>query len=583
MPSPRSHSQKRTKCPAEKPVCSVCNRLNQPCVYLRRGQRSAHYDDKVTKQSPSNAEPPLESLEYFIEIYHQKLYFQPLPLFDIAILRSKFQLFPRYLRWVFLALTLKFSNHYFYDTKEPQAIEFYTTSCRNIVMEQASDGVKKLEILQSLCLLALCEIQEGKHTRANMTIGLAARLQSVYMLEAQANSSNDNSWDKSLSSRCYWSILTLEKAFSVNFVLLEQSLYPPECPQSPPRPHPLPPSVGRRRRYPDLFDSNEVSSDDDGINSCCLQTISTWGDILSYFEGIRLGKAENPWLSSSTHNQLTMKVYELETKMSYKHLFRNVSFQDRHPSDLSNYREYWTPWLLMQIASHGAQAALNNPFIHLVALRGAKGLSQPRSFLQQTVDQSLYHSGWVARLLQTCEDLSFTISDPLLGHIIAATATIPWLFQFARDPSVSQRARENLSKCQLALSNISKYWPHIAVKRQILANLQSIIDREGPNIDGSTIQFPPEMMWQVLILQYNPVTALSQDADETIMASLTPNAALKITTQIVQPVADEISDQPSATDVPYNISRFPRDEYNDLDLDNTLSESMFSNYSWLPF
>lgn len=127
-------------------------------------------------------------------------------------------------------------------------------------------------------------------------------------------------------------------------------------------------------------------------------------------------------------------------------------------------QEYWRPWLIMQVVSHAVPAILNHPFLHLVAIRGKLSAPSSRLFLQQTVDLTLYHSGWVSRLVSICEDLLFEIYDPLIGHLIAATATIPWFFQFAGDHKVSKKAEEDFRKCEGLLSRMSLTWPHIRRK-----------------------------------------------------------------------------------------------------------------------
>jgi hypothetical protein len=115
----------------------------------------------------------------------------------------------------------------------------------------------------------------------------------------------------------------------------------------------------------------------------------------------------------------------------------------------------------MQVSYYAAQATLNNPFIHLVALRGSQGPSQPRAFLQETLRKALFHSAWVARLLQASEDISLDISNPLIGQMVTATSTIPWLVQFSRDRPVSRRARRNFHTYLRALGRIAEYWPEI--------------------------------------------------------------------------------------------------------------------------
>lgn len=123
----------------------------------------------------------------------------------------------------------------------------------------------------------------------------------------------------------------------------------------------------------------------------------------------------------------------------------------------------------MQVISHASNAILNHPFIHLVALRGNRGLSRSRLFLQQTVDQALFHCGWVFRLVQTCEVVGFEVYNPLVGHLVAATATISWLFQFSRDQRTAKRVNEDLARCERFLANMSNTWLHISQKVRIPA------------------------------------------------------------------------------------------------------------------
>lgn len=302
----------------------------------------------------------------------------------------------------------------------------------------------------------------GKHSRAWMIAGTAARLQALRTTTSQDFLTR--SPDGDVNSRCYWSISTLEKMFSPQSVLLAPTLAQPDYPSSPPRPPPPNSHLGKTSHHPDLSNAHELGSYDQGIGACSLQTITVWGDIISHLRDIRAGKVDLPWLSTSSHAQLTVELYELESKLSHQHLIRNVLFQDRSQEELIRDHEYWTPWITMQIASHAAQAVLNSPFVQLVGLRDTGRVFQPRSFLQQTVDQALFHARWVFRMLQLCENLNYKIYDPLIGQIVAATATIPWLFQFSRDNAVSESSREDLQRCERLLSHLGAYWPQAAWK-----------------------------------------------------------------------------------------------------------------------
>lgn len=85
-------------------------------------------------------------------------------------------------------------------------------------------------------------------------------------------------------------------------------------------------------------------------------------------------------------------------------------------------------------------------------------------YLQQTVDAALYNSSWVARLLRIFDSLPFEIIDPLLGHLVAGTATVLWFFQFTRDSKISLKAKDDLDKCERFLERLSTIWPHLAQK-----------------------------------------------------------------------------------------------------------------------
>ncbi|UPL01091.1 hypothetical protein LCI18_012025 [Fusarium solani-melongenae] len=635
----RCRLQKK-KCSAEKPTCSLCCRLNEPCIYLPRSQQNGNperrsvsrraqiarcqrVDQETARHNatsdplhveapqesrfpsassheitePSSAltpraqpnqvrscqpdltwsttkpEPPEDSLDFFIDAYRDNLYFQPLPLFGLVGLKAKLISAPRFLRWGFLALVLKFTTHPFYDGKMKQATEFYKASCRSVVMELSSEGTVKLDVLRALCILALLDVLDGNFAQAWMTIGTASRLQALRLLYVEEDDTTED--HDSNSSRCYWSIFMLEKTFSPNFCLLAQNTHAPTYPPSPP-----PPLLSR----PVVLDE---SCQDYGINACCLQAVSIWGDVVSYLEGIRLGKAEQPWMPSSEHSQLIMKLHELELNLAHQHLLRKVSFQGRQPAELHHEQEYWAPWVLMQFISHGAHAALHNPFIQLVALRKPKPLSQPLSFLQRSVDQSLFHSAWVARLLRVCDTIPFQVRDPIVGQLVAATATIPWLFQFARDETISNKAKDDFREYDEALGRFSEKWPHIARKRHILRYLQSFTRQRLSEMagDGATVKFPPQLVWELLIPRpLNGVFGDHGGFNPTSLPSLSGDETLQIITSYVHPSQEDNRElYPSQTIIEGDDSRRPVEWLNDSIMNEFLSDLALTDFTWLPF
>lgn len=97
-------------------------------------------------------------MDHLIEIYRVKLHLQPLQLFKISELRDTLTSAPQYLLYSFLALTVRYSAHGFFNGKQVKAVELYGSSAQQEVAILASQGIPKLEIVQALCLLVLVDV-----------------------------------------------------------------------------------------------------------------------------------------------------------------------------------------------------------------------------------------------------------------------------------------------------------------------------------------------------------------------------------------------------------------------------------------
>lgn len=325
-----------------------------------------------------------------------------------------------------------------------------------------------------------------------MTIGTAARLASLRQTITDRLSDHGDSADA--VARCLWSIVVLEKTFPVHVQSLTTIIdkLPFDFPSS--VSFPAPANSTRNERQSPYFARAEGAVQDHGISVYWLDRVSQWGDVSVYLREIHAGKVETPWSSQSTYASLIMKLHEFESKFPRKHLMSNVSLSTRSPTEIGETREYWLPWTTMQIASHAIPALLNHPFIHIVAMHPSQGGAPSRLFLQQTVDQAIFHAGWVCRLIHTMECLKVEHQDPFIGQMVAATATIPLFFQFAQDRKVAQRAVEDLAKCERYLTRLSTEWPHIAQKVRIVRDpvlLDPLQDASSENqADRETLSWP---------------------------------------------------------------------------------------------
>jgi hypothetical protein len=88
-----------------------------------------------------------------------KLAFRPLPLFATDNLRTCLASSAAFLRWSFLALVLLFSSHPLYNGKEAENAEYYANSAYDAITPLTTEGVAKIEIVQSLCMLALRDLK----------------------------------------------------------------------------------------------------------------------------------------------------------------------------------------------------------------------------------------------------------------------------------------------------------------------------------------------------------------------------------------------------------------------------------------
>ncbi|KAK5047020.1 hypothetical protein LTR84_006962 [Exophiala bonariae] len=406
----------------------------------------------------------------------------------------------------------------------------------------------------------------GNAARAFMTIGLASRLQALRDSDRNLQSFCEIQVDNDSVSRCYWSITILEQVFSPQlkngaFERRQSSskTYPPSAPCPPPVGANVNNSSGQADILPPVrsigMDSNGLN--DLGVNAYAIRLISIWGDVTTYLSEIHSGKAEKPWLPTSANMKLNFQMHECETQVSSSHLFRHVQPLKRSRTELLEHQEYWISWALMQIASHTIPAILNHPFIHLIARSSHEGnhTIRPSFYLQQTVDLALFHAGWVAQLLLIFERFPFEITNPVVGHMITATATVFWIFQFSRDIAVSTKAKDDLGKCERFLGKLAAKWPHIDQKLKILQKLQAKVRGRRPENQGGngstteegwetapttvTITFRPSDLWALLDCNILGMTvANSPSSPDLATGENENNASISLNVHVVPSISE---------------------------------------------
>ncbi|PTD06532.1 hypothetical protein FCULG_00007276 [Fusarium culmorum] len=477
-------------------------------------------------------------LEHFVEVYSIKLHLQPLPLFELECLRGMLPVAAGYLRYSFLTLMLEFTSHSYYSSKHEEASKFYRHSAEAATQQLAGQGKPTAEIMQALCMYGQSNGLQinadpnlaGDLPRAWMSVGAAARLSTVGRLW---HPKTINTREQDTDNRCYWSIRMIESVF---FPHISQELKPDHTYKHPPSVEPPPPIP---------CDSNEINAP----TSMILGEPVAMPELTHMQLALFLFGAKSPptsmiseWGGTSAmaaRVYLNLSLLEYEAQLHRKHLMRNLFPFKRSPEDVKACRQYWNPWLTTHLILHASLALLNHPFIHLVALRRNRGMSQSRLFLQQVVDQAIFHSGWVFWLVGIFEDLSVDISNPLVGLAVAATSTIPWLYQFVRNAKLARKASQNLLKGQRLLERMSKTWPCLVRKLESLKELQALA--MGTQLEiGTTstmIEFPPSMIWELLDPIILPAE-LPSNVDNASTGSAT-RVSIHVTTDFLHPLEDD--------------------------------------------
>lgn len=152
---------------------------------------------------------------------------------------------------------------------------------------------------------------------------------------------------------------------------------------------------------------------------------------------------------------------DFETRMPYIHRFRPAKFSHRSLEELNANRDYWGPWLFLQLVYHTSILLLNHPLLLSLRLRNFKA-QIPEIFLQHTSDMVASHASWVIRLIEMVDDKGFKVTDPFLGYCVAIVATIYLQESFVENPETRRQKKEDFHKCLSFVREMGEQWPHVS-------------------------------------------------------------------------------------------------------------------------
>ncbi|ENH69883.1 Quinic acid utilization activator [Fusarium oxysporum f. sp. cubense race 1] len=162
--------------------------------------------------------------------------------------------------------------------------------------------------------------------------------------------------------------------------------------------------------------------------------------------------------------------------------------------------------------------------------------------------------------------------------LVAATATIPWLFQYARDAKVSETSKENYRKCIEFLESMPDPSPRSIHKVQLLHQLQTMSSQAQ---DNNMISFQPSKIWQLIDSDIMDAVAPEPTVDGTQGGqSDASKTTVSVQTTFVHPVGERRTDQRQIS----LGDSMTADIYEGLEqysLDSIFSQPMFIDHAWL--
>ncbi|KAH8424465.1 putative C6 transcription factor [Aspergillus melleus] len=493
--------RKKSRCPAEKPSCSSCVRLNQPCLYAsaRRASRGDYSDDRLafleekvnlllsgsrpiqeepdepsdispqsstTTQAPPtelnhainesispgfnfenlNLHPSSSAIVKAVDLYFDYCHRQPIWCFGREDLED-LSCMSEELVCSIIALTSRFS-------RERDQLQRYGDYARHLVMLRVASGTVELETLESLCLLSYCAFMDGNLQLARFHLGMAFQLCRSARLDLKTTY-NMGTPSPDRKKRLFWTLQTLEQSYGQQNGILSpsgESLRPFYVS-----------AVGDQgdSRLPSL-PRDEIGcsrSDDMGIWNLTAHFGWVWSRVRTYVSDVAQNRLKEPWRHDSMYAMIQSDLTEMENKHSHCHRYESVKFYERRPDELRVNRDYWVPWLKLQFTYHSILTVLNHPFLYIAASQYNNNLTIPNTFWRRSSELVLLHATWVVRLIDMVTDKKLQLVDPFFGQAALIAATVHLYYCCAADPRLKQKSKVDLAKCRRFLQRFVWFSP----------------------------------------------------------------------------------------------------------------------------
>ncbi|KNG89054.1 hypothetical protein ANOM_002928 [Aspergillus nomiae NRRL 13137] len=386
----------------------------------------------------------------------------------------------------------------------------YAKDARSLVMDRINNGDLELSALQTLCLLATFEFSVGHTIQAGLTLNMAAYLaQSVSITgEILANIQTDADEKR----RCSWSIYMLRhlQGDGIQTSRLISGVHTPFNTGSGLSPKYTPPSIREPR--------GSNTKEDLGLVSYTIQLSEVWALAMNYAATKVDPVSLPPWFPESDYSVVSFRHTEFDSLVPLKYRYHAENLQNHSLQELNQRRDFWGPWLFVQIMFETIPCLLNHPFLLSMRLRSFRH-TMPHSFIRQSFENITLHASWILHLIDLVEHKGFEICDPILAHCVVIVATIHLQHSFVDDQGLRDTARNGYNKCVRFLQPLGERWPHV---RNMMQKLHRLREGVSASTNSQSWSNNAKLLWELLVYDRASSSQSSNDFFGTTLSD--PNA-----------------------------------------------------------
>ncbi|KAI9054442.1 hypothetical protein LZ554_001604 [Drepanopeziza brunnea f. sp. 'monogermtubi'] len=219
--------------------------------------------------------------------------------------------------------------------------------------------------------------------------------------------------------------------------------------------------------YHNLSTETSLGSGQD-LSALLVGIFAIWDDVIRYVFATTSNSTTPPWQPGSELATIEYRFADFEPDFSM-HRYREVDFPRRAIQE-PHLRPYFASWLCFQLTYMSIQCCVHHPFIMFIKLQHVIR-KVPPSFLQKSYKSSLIHSRWIIRFLNEMDEAGMMLHDPFIGYLAAIAATIQLEHTLSKHSDVAAAARLSFASAVRYLKKLSKYWTSIQELLSIVEEL----------------------------------------------------------------------------------------------------------------